>query len=358
MRAWLRPLLTLAPFAPLAAACGAPRAQPVLVAVAPSIVMPRALLDNATSLALTVYDGTTSAVTCNPATGQITGASASTAKVASVSLGTSSCPPGFKFCGSLQVTRSTDPLVFTAVATNASNATIATGCTTATMNQDTLDVDVTMIRFVPPATCGNGIVEATEQCDPPGGASDAVCDAQCHSKEENLSSGAPSPQGPSALLWPAQTGTDGALLAFFTEDVGSQKFQIGLRIMKDDLEPATSPLAAASPLLAPNKANDFPPTVAPGDQSRPSAAFANSTYWYAMVDDTVGDGSPDIRLRQFDDSYDFVTQTGVNGPNGGGEPDKQLAPSVAVGPNGVLFVAWEDADTGRDLRPYVHPFVG
>ena len=87
---------------------------------------------------------------------------------------------------------------FFAQALDASNAVIANGCATATVNQDTLAVSITMQRFVPPATCGNGVIESTEQCDPPtpDGGSDLVCDAQCHSVEETLSTGATSPAGP------------------------------------------------------------------------------------------------------------------------------------------------------------------
>ena len=97
------------------------------VSVAPTLLFPRNVLQNATSVTLAVYTQT-STVTCNATTGIANGVTTSTPVVDSTTLG--ACPAGSTelFCGTLTITESSAPLVFAAAAQNASNATIAYGC--------------------------------------------------------------------------------------------------------------------------------------------------------------------------------------------------------------------------------------
>jgi len=326
-------------------ACSATSGGSVHLSVAPSILFPQGVLDNAETLNLTIYDGTKNTIACDAAGALPTGVSASTPKVATQTLGTTNCTGTAKFCGSLTITKSTDVFVFAAQALDASNAVIANGCATATVNQDTLAVSIMMQRFVPPATCGNGIIEATEQCDPPGtaepdgGSSDIVCDSQCHSLEETLSVGATSPTGPAFFLWPPQSGTSGELLAFFT--VGAPNLDIGLRVMSDSLEAVSVPVAAEQAILAPD-GTGFPPVPVPGNQSQPTAVLANGLYYYAFSD-TSASGSPAISLHSFDNS---LADVGSTVPVSTGT-DQQGAPSIAASSTGVLFIAWQDVTAGQ-----------
>ena len=324
-------------------ACSTTSGDAVHIAIAPSIVFPQGVLDSAETLNLTVYDGTKNAVACDAAGALATGVTSTTPKVATQSLGTTSCTGGAKFCGTLTITKSPDVFVFTAQALDASNAVLANGCATATVNQDTLAVAITMQRFVPPATCGNGVVESTEQCDPPtpDGGSDLVCDSQCHSVEETLSTGATSPAGPAFFLWPSQSGTPGELLAFFAE--GQANVDVALRVMSDALEPVSTPIAAAQTLIAPN-GTGFPPAPAAANQSQPAAALVNGLYYYAF-NDTSTNGDPDIHLHAFDSSLaDVGGIVGINGTGGASEPNQQVSPAVAANASGVLFIAWQDVN--------------
>ncbi len=314
------------------------------VAIAPSITVPEGILDGAQTLNLVVYS-TSVGAGCNATSGEATGVTTSTSKVATASLGTTNCAAGATFCGSLTISESTTPMVFAAKALDASGNVLAYGCTTATVDEDTLAVSITMQRNIPPAVCGDGVVETGEQCDPPApeGGTDLVCDFACHSQEETLSVGATSPQGPAFLLWPAATGTSGELMAFFAENTGN--LDVSLRVMSDALEAVSVPTAAASTLIAPNDGQPngtctFPPVSAPGDQSEPSAALLGGVYYYAFED------ALDIHVRSFDGSLcaqqPIGSPVGINGPGGAGEAGTQDTPSVAANANGSLLVAWRD----------------
>jgi hypothetical protein len=201
-----------------------------------------------------------------------------------------------------------------------------------------------MVRYVPPATCGNSVVEPTEQCDPPGSATDAFCDASCHSKEVPLATQGASPPVPPFFLWPSGSGDGGRFFAFYT-DVGAHRPQVGLRVMSDAFAISHDPPAAVTAILAPNDSTGpFPPIAVAGDQKQAAAAFVSNTYWYAFVDDSQN--ANDIHLRSFDHTLTAReaggNPIGVNGPNGTGEANEQLHPSVAVGPGGKLLVAWQD----------------
>jgi hypothetical protein len=131
---------------------------PVRVAIAPSITVPQGILDGTQTLDLVVYSTSTGAG-CDAASGVATGVTASTSKVATASLGTTSCAATADFCGSLTITESTTPMVFAAKALDASGNVLAYGCTTATVDEDTLAVSIKMQRNIPPAVCGDGVIE-------------------------------------------------------------------------------------------------------------------------------------------------------------------------------------------------------
>jgi hypothetical protein len=345
----MRPFLRAASVAlVVAAACSAER-EPVQVAFAPTILAPEDVLTNAATVTLVVYDTNTGAG-CDAKTGIVTGMPSS-APLASSAL-TRSCMAGSggTFCGQLMMQQSSDTLVFGATALTSVKAAIAYGCTVGTVNESSLTLNIKMIRNVPTPNCGDGVIEPTEQCDPPpaSGATDLVCDAQCHSQEETLSTGSTSPQGPAFFLWPAQSGKSGDLFAFYTDQVASNPTHsnVALRGMSDALEQATDPPALAQAMLAPNDSTNqtFPPVPIPGNQTSPVAAFVQPNYYYAFADTLNGD--PDIHLRSFDASL-ATSQSqnapiGINGTNGAGESNAQDSPTMAVNGTGVIYVAWRD----------------
>lgn len=317
---------------------------------------------------LVVYSQS-SGVACTPATGLLTGVTASTTQVDSTSLTPCGGPSSSSFCGTLSITESTTPFVFGATAFTSSGATLASGCSTDTVNATALSLSLTMVAAAPIATCGNGVLEPTEQCDPPGSeaGTDAVCDSSCHSLEEALSTGATAPTGPAFFLWPAAASTQGDFLALFTDDVGttaSPHLQAAMRVMTPNLETVASPTFLATEFLAPNDATNasLPPAAVAFDQSQPSAALVLGSTFYVFTDDAAG--TPDIAMRSFDSSFDAQQPAAspivVNGnpttqgnDDGGtrdggaasvGEPGQQVAPSVAVNGTGTLFIAWQDVN--------------
>jgi hypothetical protein len=367
----------------LALACTSVGSSPVDVSVGPTILLPRDVLENATSVKLAVYDEA-NGVSCDAATGQAKGATSTTATVGTSTLG--SCPAGStsKFCGTLTITESTATLAFAATAFDSTGAAIAYGCSSAVVNSATGSVSITMIRNAPAATCGDKTIEPGEQCDPPpaAGATDAVCDSECHSLEETLSTGSSTPEGPAFLLWPAGSGQGGELFAFFTDATagGTRTSDVALRVMDAELEPLSTPPAAAGAILAPNDATStLPPVPAPGNQSQPSAAFVLGTYFYVFVDDSFGASA--IHMRSFDgtltgqqaQSAPIVIDGPATGPSpspdagtdaaadggdagegneagadaggpgkDGGSVEQSVAPSVGLSGTGSLFIAWQD----------------
>jgi hypothetical protein len=363
--------------APIAPACSSSRGAPLSVSLAPGIVFPADVLQNAKSVGLTVYDQT-KGVTCDGASGKASGVTSDTPKVTSTTLGPCPATSTGKFCGSLAITESNDTLIFAATALDAGGAAIAYGCAASIVSTAAQSVNITMVPNAPSATCGNGIIEATEQCDPPtaAGTTDSVCDSQCHSLEEVLSNGTTTPQGPAFAIWPAQSGPSGELLTFFADadPSGTGSADIALRVMSDSLEPVSNPPALAGAILAPNDLTSMlPPSPAPGAQSQPSAAEILGTYFYVFTDNSFG--SPAIHMRSFDNST-FTGQqaqatpividgpsapvtppdAGSSGPDGGVDggaegggsngPDggavQSTSPAIAADGTGSLFIAWQD----------------
>jgi hypothetical protein len=373
MRASLRRAgIAFAAIGAVAPACTSGRNGPLVnVSLAPTLLFPQDVLQNAKSVGLVVYDQK-NGVTCNATSGLPSGASGSTPKVSSTTLGPCPATSTAKFCGTLTITESADTLVFAATALDASGAAIAYGCASSVVNAASLDLRITMMRSAPVATCGNKIIEPTEQCDPPPppGTADAVCDSECHSVEEILSTGTTTPLGPAFALWPATApaGQSAELVTFFTDGDanGGGGADIALRVMSDALEPVSTPPALANALLAPNDATStLPPLPAPGNQSQPSAAEILGTYFYAFTDDSFG--APAIHMRSFDGTFTgqqaqsapividgadapiTVADAGADGGSEGGTvtgPDaggvQSTSPSIAANGTGSLFIAWQD----------------
>lgn len=337
------------------AACSDAANDAVRAELSTELVAPRALLDRATSLSIAVLEGD---VSCDEATGSAK-ASEDATKVRTLverELGTEGCASGVRFCGDLQVEKSSLPRVFVATARNASEV-VAIGCASAKVDQERVSLRIRMARYVAPAVCGDAVVQLTEQCEP---ARTAVCDDQCRTKELLLSTGVnangtkdgePGEKEAPFLLWPEGGGDAGRFYAFYTDRATSGGVpDVGMRVMGDDLAPLASPAPLAGSLFLPYAAG-LPTSPAPRAQSRPSAAFAGGKLFVAFEDEsTTAQNGLDVHVRSMDPtlaSDQGATPLGINGSAGAGEPNAQAAPSIAAGPKGRLYVAWEDQGLGK-----------
>ncbi|AKV01720.1 Putative hemagglutinin/hemolysin-related protein [Labilithrix luteola] len=354
----LRTALALATPLVAGAGCGTTEQSPN-VAIATNLALPRGLLDHVTKLTLSVTEG---AVTCDASTGQLTfpNGTAGAREILKKALGTTGCADNARFCGDVTIDKSDAMRVFAATATGDGDTTLAIGCTQAKVDQDQLPLSIKMVRFLAPAVCGDGTIQPTEQCEPGG---TLACDDDCQSKEVLLSTGS-SQNGTTTggsgdksspfFLWPAQTGTNGRFVAFFTDRAtgSANNEDIGLRVMGDDLAPLTSPPAlAAGSIFLPN-GTTFPPPVSSRQQSNAQATFLKGKYYVVFQDDnSPSSNGLDIHLRSMDTTFvaDQAADTplGVNGPDGAGEAKIQSSPAVASGPEDRLFVAWEDEGQGK-----------
>jgi len=331
----------------------------VRVGVGASLVFPRGVFDNVRKLTLTAYetadgvdcaaDGTASGPTSNP--------------IATKELASQGCADGVEFCGELSIVQSDSARVFFAAGFSGAGDRVANGCTMAIVNQDDVPVEIEMRRFVKPAFCGNGLVEPTEQCEKPDGA----CDDSCHTDEVYLSGGHGAPSTAKgragdkktpAFLWPASTGDAGRFVALFGDKTPGPS-EVTMRVLSDSFAPYTkqgNEMANYSFFLPNDNAAGatFPPAAEAQNQSAPSVAFAAGKY-YVVYQDDLG-GNPEIHLRSL--SALFAAEQGpqmpigINGNNGAGESGSQIRPSIALGSNGLLFVAWEDMTVhGRTFNP-------
>jgi len=342
----------------LAFACGQGTGD-VRVSLAPTIAMPRGLLDNVQKLTITVYDAV-GGVSCDTSTGKAAGVTDKTPKVATKDLGTTNCQAPAKFCGDLSITSSDTPRVFAAVALGANNVEIADGCAQIKVNQEKLPLTITMQRNVPPAVCGDGILQPTEQCEPPGNAADPICDDQCHTKELRLSvgsgvaantiDGAVGDKLQPSFAWPAQGGSAGRFLSVWSDKKPKQ--QVGMRVLGDNLgiDSSLGPGPSSICFWLPDAQSSFPPDGEPNTQAFPAATFLGGKYVVAFQDDSTG--HLEIHLRTMNVSNPTVgdqpngNPIGISGPNGAGEAGViHTLPSIAAGPNGAVYVAWQAGST-------------
>jgi hypothetical protein len=332
------------------------------VTVTPQVLFPRGVLDNVKKLILTVYD-VAGEIACDEATGDVQGVEASTKKVATLDV--PGCAEGnAKFCGKLEISRSATARAFHAVAQASNGDVVAKGCAQAVIDQEAVSMTIKMVRFVAPAECDNGVLEASEQCEPPS--NDLVCDGACHSKEIWLSTGSTTGAGTKAggagdkvkpsFLWPAQTGAAGRFVAVFGDRAGGDA-DVAMRVMNDGLYNLADSehgreLAQASIYLPnnPNGVAPYSPTA--NTQNNPVIAAAGGKYWIAFQDDNES-GNVDIRMRSVDMGT-LAAEQGASplGVNGGtpGEAGVQSLPAIAAGPNNMLLVAWQDGPAGQPGR--------
>lgn len=228
------------------------------------ILAPQGILDEATQVTLTVFDAEGHA--CTPE-GGFDSLPAEPEKIQTFEL--SPCSDGDGWCASVQLEKNGRDRIFAIVATG-NGVTLGQGCTVAKVDQDPTQVDVTILRFIEPACCGDGKVQVGEQCDPGGDAScggvaaDEVCAADCTAQEILLSVDNDGP--PTALNAPPLSKSDlsmafvpggptttNALRAVFgnasAAAVGGE--DVVVRYLSADLHTIETPLPLAGQLMMP-----------------------------------------------------------------------------------------------------------
>jgi hypothetical protein len=228
-----RLLLGLVPALPLlalAGSCGADADAPVSIGLV--LRAPAGLLDQANAIRLQVFDA--SKASCQ-ATGHVSTVPAGAQTFALQSTG---CAAGVAWCKDITLDKDGSTKMFAVVASNAAGI-LAEGCATATINQDPLEVDIQVQRYLSPACCGNGKLEPGEQCESattttecPGIAADTVCAADCTSIEIPVDRkvGAPRPA----------VATKSELAIAFCPGAPDYGLQNGLRAVFTDTAAGTS----------------------------------------------------------------------------------------------------------------------
>jgi hypothetical protein len=340
MRA-LRPRLATLSLASLALALACSSSSGP-VQLAPTLVFPQGLLDSVTKVSLSVYDSA-AGVDCNSSSGNPTGVTSGTSTVATKDLASTGCPTGVKFCGDLQLDKSSSPRVFAAQAFTGSNP-VAAGCTKVTVDQDTLQVQIKMLRYLPPFMCGTQTSSVPTQCAAPGSPTDPVCDANCISKEMYLSPGDAQttfdgkPKTRPLFVWPALSGDGGRMFGFWGEQRAGGT-QVSMRVLADDLENYTGQgtWVEQYSFRLPTVPNGgiFPPTTYPFPQVNPAPALLNGSYYVAFEDGTSGPVT--IKIQSLDGT--LVPQ--ANKVVSDAVAAKQSLPSLAASSSQLLAV-WED----------------
>jgi hypothetical protein len=316
----LRLLFGLLPALPLAASCSSSAPVPI------ALVMdtPQGLLEEATTVELAVFDA--SGATCE-ATGAPSRIPASAQRF---SLQNTGCTGGAAWCTTITLDKDGSDKMFAVVAESAAGV-LAQGCTTALINQDPLVVSIQVLRYVKPACCNDGIVEAGEECDTgvvapmtcsgaPGGAckgitADFVCGCDCTANEILLSID-DAPSDPRLSNGPAGTktnlalafGVDGttypaALLGLFVNSDSSTDTSgpdINARFLAQDLNPIADPAPLALQLTMPLSCGDLEGHGLPGNQGSPRLALVGTTMAAVYSSDGRVGGTLDVVLNPLD----------------------------------------------------------
>jgi hypothetical protein len=319
------------------------------VHLAPTLIFPQGVLDGVTRLNVSVYDGSGS-LDCNANDGTVKNLNGDT-PLATKDLQTNNCPSGAKFCGDISVDKSGSPRLFAAQGFVGNSASPQTsGCTKVpNTNQDTLNIQIKMLRTLPPQICNGKTVPNLVQCAT--GPND-VCDANCQSIEYYFSKGDGTttsdvkakvrPQ----LVWPATAGDPGRLIGVWGDKSPAGGNEVAMRVLADDMQSyaGQSLCIQTNSFRMPgvNDNNPCPPTGYPLPQFNPTVASINGNYYIAFED---GSGVPAtaIKMRSLDPILNPQQASAV--VISGSNSNAQALPSMAANGNN-LYVAWEDG-TGK-----------
>ncbi len=255
-----------------------------------------ALLDQATSLKLSVFDGGADRCEEDGRAGDIPD------DAQDFQLQRDGCSGGASWCGEIELDRDGSSKVFH-VAARGPDGLLAQGCAAANIDQDPLEVAIKVVRYLPPGCCNDGVVQPGEQCDSgvaataacggkspgecSGIAEDAVCSCDCTSRPVAVDHRPDAPAPPAGTISElalafsqGEAELQNALRGAFT-DVGSAAnggADVLVRYLTADAAPfdATHPELAA-PFRAPISCAN---PVAPGagrQQRGPAIAGVSAT---------------------------------------------------------------------------------
>jgi hypothetical protein len=349
--------------ATLAAACSG---DPSNVApINPSLIVTQGALDGVTALTVAAYDAATTK--CDPKRpGYVLGMPG--AAIASLDLGTANCMMGAKYCGNIQIDKGKAKTITFVVTGRSAQKQLATGCSPDFALDQAQSVSIKVYRFLQPPMCGGKLSPYfATQCAAPGNDMDPVCDVECLSKEEYLSSGSMGAGETSdgknkvrpTFAWISSGDpSEGKFFAFFGDSSQTGRNQVSLRVLAPNMSPCIDGSGNCFPergLYVQKYSNFMPNDVGgtlptPGDmnsQTNPAAAVAGGKYFVAFEDGTP----PKISVRTILTGLTSEQGSNMQIPLSAGTA--QTRPSIATGAGGgKLLVVWQAADGihGRSLN--------
>ena len=336
---------------------------------------PQGLLDSASKVELRVIDGEIDGevIDCDGPAPSNTTPTADAVQI--FELGREGCKAGASWCKEITLDRDDSEKVFHVVA-SAGDTDLAQGCTKVAIDQDPLEVDITIERYLAPACCGNGVIEPGEQCDngAPAGTNcaggtdgdpaclgiipDDVCECDCLAKEILVSPVGTNPATYNelnsklelALSFSGNTGTvAGSLRSVFTDatapPAADNSPDIHIFHLDGNLYP-TSNVNLNKQLFLASCSDPFSSTGVVLTQHQPDID--------RVSDSTAGVvyASNQLSPTQFD------VYVAPHGPSGCMDEAIQQVnvrvaaeslewPAIATGPEGTALIVWTDGGAAR-----------
>ncbi len=211
--------------------------------VALSMSVPQGVLDDATSVVLYVFPADASACNADGSVGTLP------EEAVQYGLAQEGCD-GASWCGEITLEQSDISQMFYVEVADASGV-LARGCTAKVVDQDPLEVDIKVVRFVEEACCGDGELQSTELCDNGGDPTcggtteDPICQSDCTTRPvlvDDDGTGAPKGVGQnsvSMVFAPGSGQLDGGLRLAW--NYSTDTLDVALRVLQSDLSPVTDP---------------------------------------------------------------------------------------------------------------------
>lgn len=345
-----------------------------------NLTVPQALLDDTTATLRVIPAESAS---CDPITGFIDPENPSNEQNFNFS---TDCEPAADgrtpvLCAEITLDKDGSDQVFEVQATRAGEV-VARGCSVATVDQDPLDVSITVVPNLPPKCCNDGAIQVGEQCDTatfaadfcgtpaenPGVGSctgivtDDVCECDCLAREILLSApdidgqpgldNSPGTKRDVAIAFSGGTGSPdvaNSLRAVYTDSAQYPQSTTGVdinqRLLADDLYPPETPVLQQQLRLKPT-CDGNQTVTATGKaltQHQPDIARVSADRLAVVFADDLETGNPandfNIRLIQLNGVGCAETvDTKINASK-----TQSLAwPAVAGGPSGQGLVVWAE----------------
>jgi hypothetical protein len=332
----------------LGAACAdEPAAEIGLVMAAP-----QGLLDDASSVTLKVFAA--EGRTCTNAGAPNTPPE----DTQEFQLSKEGCAAGSTWCGEITLPRDNSEQMFHVEARSASGL-LGQGCATARIDQDPVQVNIRIVRYVPPPCCNDGILQTGELCDTgeqaaasceggPAAAcggivANAVCNCDCSTVEipvdRNPSDPLASPVGQGSLslvFAPGAGELQNGLRAVYQTSSSDSNADIAVRALTADLFPIGTPAALANPLRLQISCGGNSTPLARGQRS-PRAAVSGTNVLVSFSSNTAQVGRFDVILSSLNE----------NGCNDSLQPlivsdglTTTSDPDIATGPAGAALIVW------------------